>query len=175
MKKFLLYIFMFFVGINILGCHPNIQLMGEYDKDVTHKKNYWGGYVPNQEYKVKTDLFLNTVLRGDKRLAAIVPPGSYHQCARYYSAPNTVAEYLDRPNRWPITIGIIEEGTLIKCTMIRKSGAWLWPAGISVWGQILNGPHKSVVVELHDISDYMENGTYSPDKRFLREAEKKKT
>ena len=102
-------------------------------------------------------------------VAAVVAPHSY-QC-RFYSSPNTVVEYLDNPNRWPSTIGVIEEGTLIKCTMIRKTGTWLWSESVHVWGEILNGPHKGVVAKLVDISSYIENGKYSPDERFLIEIE----
>lgn len=168
MKKIILFNFVIFVGINILGCHPNVQLMGEYDKDVTNNKKYWGGYVPNQEYKLNVDLFLNDVSRDDQKFVAIVPPDSYRQCGGFYSSPNTVAEYLDNPNRWPSTIGVIEEGTIINCTMIRKTGTWLWPESVHVWGEILNGPYEGVIVTLVDISSYMENGRYSPDERFLK-------
>ena len=172
MKKLILFNFLIFVGVSISGCHPNVQEIGAYDKDVTKIKKYWGGYVPNHRYEVKADLFLSNVSRGDEAFAAIVPPDSYRQCGGLYSSPSTVTEYLDRPNRWPTTVGVIEEGTLIKCTMIRRSGTWLWPASIRVWGQMLNGSHKGVIAELNDISNYKENGTYSPDKKFLKETEK---
>jgi hypothetical protein len=167
MTRLMCNLILLFVSMSILGCHPNVQLIGAHDKDVTEFEKYWGGYVLNHEYKTKVDLFLKDVLQGNETFAAVVAANSCKE-GGLYSSPGTVTEYLDNTNRWPTVRGVIEQGTRIKCTMIRRKGTWLWPESISVWGQIITGPHEGVVANLNDISNYGENhNTYSPDERFL--------
>jgi hypothetical protein len=143
-----------------------------HDKDVTAEREYWGGYEFGQNYELLMDVFIERVKDWSDRLI-LTPPGQLPQGAGLYSAPDTVAEYREKPQDWPQVVGVLSVGTQLKCKMLRKHGTPMWGDSITVFAEILDGPQKGRLVDIDDVStmiktEYRGCILTKPDPRILR-------
>ena len=150
-----------------------LDMLLAHNKDVTQKEEYWGGYKFGQRYELLMDVFLEQVKDWSERLV-LTPPGQLHQCAGLYSAPETVSEYKENPGGWPEVVGIVSAGTQLKCKMLRKHGTLMWGSSITIFAEILDGPYKSQIVDIEDLSTMIDKEYRgcildNPDPRILRE------
>ena len=150
-----------------------IDMKLAHNKDVTNKEQYWGEYHLGQKFELLMDVFLMQEDDWSERLV-LTPEGQLHQHAGLYSAPNSVAEYLENPEVWPDIVDVLNSGTQIKCKMVRKHGTLLWGSSTTTFAEILDGPHKDKIVDIEDISE-LSSKRYraiifrKPDPRILKE------
>ena len=152
-----------------------LDMLLAHDKDITQKDQYWGGYERDQIYELVTDVFLELEEDWSKRLM-LVPPARIERRAPLWSAPQTIAEYKSNQQNWPQVVGIVNTGTRIRCTKLRKYGSLLWGSSIYVFAEILDGPHKGKTVDIDDISamvrkEYRRCILNKPDHRILKKVE----
>lgn len=170
------YVFILLCTISILGCHPAYQDIGAYDKDVTKHEKLWGGYKYQQEYTLLMDVFLRADSNESNPMLLLTPPGGDRYLG-LWSGPYSVQDYEENKELWERSriIGIVSSGTKIKCVELREHGALLWGSSLDIYAEILDGPYKDKVVNIHDISkivDYDKSPmTFKPDIRILRELE----
>ena len=144
-----------------------------HNKDVTKKEQYWGEHQLGQQYELKMDVFIKQVDDWSERLV-LTPEGQLPQHAGLYSAPNSMAEYDSNPKSWLDVVGVLNSGTQIKCTMVRKHGTMLWGSSVTTFAEIMDGHHKGIVVDIEDIS-VLSSKKYrgiifrKPDPRILKE------
>lgn len=162
----------------LTGCPHllKIDMMLAHNKDVTKNEKYLGEYQLGQQYELLMDVFLIQVDNWSERLV-LTPEGQLPQCAGLYIAPNSVAEYYENPDSWQDVmdvIDVINAGTHIECMMVRKHGTPLWGSSTTTFAEIKDGPYKSTIVDITDISTlsskkYRGNILRKPDTRILRE------
>ncbi len=142
----------------ICGCWPGADLIGAYEKDVSNRKELWGGYAKGQQYILLTDIFLQkeeSELGFKYRLYAGVPPRELMKstCTPLcYSAPSTIETYRESPEQWPLIIGIMKAGTEIECTKIIGSGTLMWSMSYDVYATVKDGAYAGVSIDIHDLS-----------------------
>lgn len=152
-----------------------LDMLLAHDKDITQKEGYWGEYKHEQKFELVMDVFLEQVKNWSERLV-LTPPGQLQQCAGLYSVPETTAEYKENPGNWPEVVGIVNAGTQIKCKMLRKHGTLMWGSSITIFAEILDGPYKSQIVDIEDLSvmidkEYRRCILDKPDPRILKKVE----
>ncbi len=156
-KKMVKMIFcgLFIIPLFLCGCWPGADLIGEYEKDISHKKELWGGYARGQRYILLHDIFLQKEELGFKyRIYAGVPPRELvgNNCPLDYSAPNMIEVYLHSPEQWPLMIGIIKAGTEIECTKILGWGTLMWPMSHTVYATVKDGTYTGKLIDICDLS-----------------------
>ena len=162
-----------------------------FSKDISYRKECWGGYEYNQEYVLLKDVFL---LTDDTKKFFLVPDSSVLRSCGIKSAPKSIKEYRNNPNQigkvfedeWKDTtgnkaIGVVDAGTRIKCVRLEKiSGISIWwgyENYLDVYGEIIDGPFADFEVNLQDVSakfNYCgqdccnDLNLFKPDSRLLR-------
>ncbi len=156
-------------GVLLMG----LDMLLAHNKDVTQKEDYWGGYEFGQRHELLMDVFIEQVKDWSDR-SVLTPPSQLPQCAGLYSAPNSITEYQEKPGDWPEVVGIVSAGTQLKCKMLRKHGTLMWGSSITIFAEILDGPYKSQIVDIDDLSTMIDKEyrgciLKKPDPRILRE------
>ena len=130
------------------------QDVGAYEKDVSKKKEVWGGYAKGETYMLRYDIFLEKIDISKNRMYAAVPPRelTYGQCMLLYSAPASVEEYHTESDEWPDITGILKAGTIIQLDKVLKHGALLWGSSYTTFAVIKDGPFAGISVDISDIS-----------------------
>jgi hypothetical protein len=139
------------------GCYPMVffQDIGAYEKDVSKKKEVWGGYAKGAIYTLRQDMFLIRIDKSENRMYAVVPSRQLknQHCIRgYYSSPASIEAYHADPQQWPEIEGILKAGTTIQLDKILKHGAWLWGSSYTTFAVIMDDPFSGISVDISDIS-----------------------
>ena len=92
-----------------------------------------------------------------------------------WGGPTTAEAYRADPQKWPEMMGLVETGTRVRCTKLRRNVAVFLDVEQHVFfGEILDGPWKGTTVDLTELSVYVKPGQWllEPNPRFLiKEAE----
>jgi hypothetical protein len=175
MKNSLVYVvLLLFLILLLCGCL-------NFKRDVTHNKQFLGGYELDKEYRITRDLFLewsNSGLSG-KRLI-LIPEESYkgRSIGRHESAPYSIDAFLKDPINSTLVIftnfnytlpvvGIVKNGTIIKLSRLERNYGlnlfYLTHDDITPFAIILDGKFVGKEVDITDISIYYreeEKGTF---------------
>ena len=182
-RNILEFILVAFIILDIQGCVS-------FTRDVSHHKEWWGGYVYEQEYVLLKDVFL---LTDNTEKYFLVPDKSVFRYAGIKSAPESVEDYRNSPKKieqafedeWKDTIGnkilgIVDAGTRIKCVRLEKLNGfsiwWGFENGIEIYGKIIDGPFTNFEVNMQDVSTFNCCGRdcdndpilFKPDSRLLK-------
>ena len=142
----------------LCGCWPGADLIGAYEKDISDRKELWGGYAQGQRYILLHDIFLQKdqpeTYKSDNRMYAGVPPRvlTRNVNSLVYGPPNSIEVYMGSPEQWPSIIGILEAGTEIECTKIIGWGTLMWPMSHTVYAIVKNGQHAGKSIDIQDLS-----------------------
>lgn len=146
-------LFAIFTGIALLmpcGCASS-------SIDVTNDPSYWGGYRPGDIYATTQQVFL-------------VKSNGYEVCRPMYESshlfPETIKEYQDDPDRWPLVMAVLKVGTRFRIEKVTLN-----PYGLglpSIWSSILGGPHDGRTVKITGLFPYTGFGVgREPDAKYL--------
>lgn len=144
------------LGFNLTGCAPGPLLTTKHEIDETSA--LWGGYSKGSLYSLKHDVFIrdNSKYTSDqliKNAKILVPPKRLNQGGLYSSAKSIVA-FEANPEKYPEIIGIVEKGTIIKCTKIIEYIPLGYRNSLYIYATIQDGLFKSYLVEISDLSKF---------------------
>lgn len=141
---------------------------GDTVKDVTSNDGFWGGYRKNKIYVLKENIFLLKFPLEQKFQFALSPEGKFKDSiSRYYTVPFSTSGYARGGLNEGTVSGryyqietevddIIEKGTGVQPIKLIKTTSLSWFFGKSVdiviFGQLLDGPHSGLIVNMNDIS-----------------------
>lgn len=153
LKAILNLFWMCFVLTTTPGCGVVVGFLTEYDRDVTDKKEMWGGYEHKGIYEIKKYVFLEEVEDWTKKLV-LVPPRDKKEAIglMLWSAPNSIEEYTKYRTNWPEVLGVIDKGTRLQVVKFGQHGAWLWGSSIYIIAELVDGPHAGKIVDISDLS-----------------------
>ena len=128
--------------------------------DLKNNRELWGGYEYGASYVLNYDMFLREsskftekpLLKNSKLL---VPPKEIKK-GGLYAAPSSTDAYKTASGNWPHIIGIVTEGTKIRCDKIIKVVPLGHGSTIYVYASIVDGPYKDAFVEISDLSFFGE-------------------
>ncbi|AQT67130.1 hypothetical protein STSP2_00271 [Anaerohalosphaera lusitana] len=144
--------------VPVCGCWPGADLIGTYEKDISGKQAFWGGYSEGQTYVLLHDIFLKRdppeTYNSKIRMYAGVPPRELTYCVRglIYSSPDSIEQYRDAPEEWPQIKGIIKAGTKLECTKIIGWGTLMWPMSHTIYATVKDGDYTGKLIDIKDLS-----------------------
>lgn len=169
---------LFVSSCSIIGCAGlGMGYATRYQKEMSDETDLWGGYVKNADYETQIDLFIGTESPfGFARLVLIPPKQKPLLGLAHYSAPESVELYKRNLNNWTNLRGILFTGSLIRPRSLKKEGAMAWGAGLSIYGEVLDGEFAGTVVDISDLSSYVGKEIdglilLKPDPRLLKKVE----
>lgn len=120
------------VCLSSTGCVSFARATMFKTADVSDKPELHGNLKIGEVYKSETYLFLQNDQDIGKE-AILVTPGELGVVGGMeYGGPQSLDEYLDNRDDWPQVLGIVEQGTLLEVTAVRKvnsafGSGWTYP------------------------------------------------
>lgn len=140
--------------------------------DIAPTDPEWGGYVYDAVYELPEAVFLAD-LKHYSYGPALAPDSEIRPRKRdpQWGGEMTVAEYKADPKLDPDIMGVVDAGTRLRATRIRKKVyAKHDVEHFVVYAVILDGPHAGETVEITELSLHVESGAWplKPNELLLR-------
>lgn len=122
----------------------------------------WAGYVHGAVYQLQTDVFLADLKYYSHGLA-LAPGPDVRPRKRdpHWGGPATVREYRANPESWPGMQGIVDAGTRLRTTRLRKKVYAMGDVEAFVlYAEIMDGPYAGRTVEITELSLHTDRGKW---------------
>ena len=165
----------------MFGCAvtaPGLGYVGGWDWNISDNTERWAGYEPDRIYALRQDVFLLSIENRTNGIALV--PGIQSDVPRgTLRGSTTILSYQADPRPWPWIGGVVESGTRMRATRLRSKGNLRAPSMTRVYvkAQIMDGPHRTKVVDLEPLSLYetdSESGQtilLGPNEDFLKRSD----
>jgi len=140
-------------------------------RDVSQREHLWGEMERDATYELLIDAFMS-----DYRHYSFGPalaPGKGiepEQPGGQWGGPTTAEAYRSDPERWPDVMGLVDQGTQLRCIQLKRRNYVFHDKYYAVFAEILDGPRKGEKVEITELTVVAdrETGLRRPDKYLLQ-------
>ena len=126
----------------------------ESTRDVSNNPKYWVGFRVGSEYVLLRTFFIVEYKDWSRRLMLArtkgmpgIPEGSMP----------SIEEYRNHPNKWPEILGVVEEGTHLRCNKLLSHGAPGWGRALFPFAEIPHGSYKGKTVDIGSVGKIIRN------------------
>ena len=140
-------------------------------RKVPPESKYWGGYELGRTYTLRETVFLAN-LRYYSHGPGLAPGKEFRPEKRdpQWWGESTTDQYRNDPSVWKEAMGLVEKGTRIECVAMKHSRYFVVDVRENVpFGEILDGPRKGLVVDLTELSLYVDHNSWlvKPNPAYL--------